>query len=599
MASILLSVGPPGYREPKDRRYAVLPCGVGFPRQTKDVFMARIGLNLVLAALFVFSATVDVHAQSREERRDRRELSRARIESIELFGKVYERLIRNYVDELDPEELIEVAIEAMLSELDTHSQLLTEEVYEDLMTSTQGEFGGLGIQIVVRDGYPTVVSPIDGTPAFRLGIRGGDQIVEIEGESTEGWKSSDAVKVLRGPKGSQVNIGIKRPGREKVLPFNITRDIIKVESVPYAFMLDDGVGYIRISNFARTTRDELEDHMEDLERQGMTSLIIDLRTNPGGLLSAAKDVSEMFLEKGDLIVYTKGRLAQQNMSYYSTSNRGRVWKDQPLAVLVNGSSASASEILAGAVQDHDVGVVIGESTFGKGSVQTVFELSPTKALKLTTAKYYTPSGRSIHRDRNRDGSLIEEEGIDLTEEDDIEAEPETFRTDMGREVTGGGGITPDVEVEPALLSDFEVALERDATYFHFTNEWLVGHEHGGSDDFEFTDAMFETFWEVSETREDLPGYFEDMELEMSRALFEEHRDEIAVGVLREMERRQAGNAAAYRVNIERDEQVWKVVELLKENPSRAELFEAVEEMRKQKIAEAAAAAEEEEAVEVN
>lgn len=564
--------------------------------------MARIGLNLVLAVLLAVSFTSDAFAQSRKEARDRRELSRARIESLELFGKVYERLIRNYVDELDPEELIERAIEAMLDDLDTHSQLLDEQVYDDLMTSTQGEFGGLGIQIVVRDGYPTVVSPIDDTPAFRLGIRGGDQIVEIEGESTEGWKSSDAVKVLRGPKGSQVNIGIKRPGREKVIPFNITRDIIKVESVPYAFMLDEdsGVGYVRISNFARTTRDELENHLADLEAQGMSSLIIDLRTNPGGLLSAAKDVSELFLEKGDLIVYTKGRLAQQNMSYYSTSNRGRVWKDQPLAVLVNGSSASAAEILSGAIQDHDVGVVIGENTFGKGSVQTVFELSQTKALKLTTAKYYTPSGRSIHRERNRDGSVIEEEGLDLTDGDVELQDDEVFRTDMGREVFGGGGIMPDVEIEPALLTDFEVALERDATYFHFTNDWLVDHQHTGPDDFVFTDAMLDQFWAIAETREDLPEYFEDMELEMSRALFDEHRDEIAVGVLREMERREKGNAAAYRVNIERDEQVWKVVELLKENPTRAELFAAAEEMQKQKIAEAAAAAEEEaEEVEVN
>lgn len=564
--------------------------------------MARIGLNLVLAVLFALAPVSDALAQSREEARDRRDRARARLESLELFGQVYERLIRNYVDELDPEELIETAIEAMLSDLDTHSTLLTEEVYDDLMTSTQGEFGGLGIQIVVRDGYPTVVSPIDGTPAFRLGIRGGDQIVEIEGESTEGWKSSDAVKVLRGPKGSQVNIGIKRPGREKIMPFEITRDIIKIESVPYAFMLDEdaGVGYVRISNFSRSTRDELEDKLDELEADGMTSLIIDLRTNPGGLLQAAKDVSEMFLEKGDLIVYTKGRLAQQNMSYYSTSNRGRVWKDQPLAVLVNGSSASASEILAGAIQDHDVGVVIGESTFGKGSVQTVFELSPTKALKLTTAKYYTPSGRSIHRDRNRDGSLIEEEGIDLTDADDVEAEPEVFTTDMGRKVYGGGGITPDVEIEPALLSDFEVALERDATYFHFTNEWLVGHEHTGAKNFDLTDPMFELFWEIAQEREDLPGFFEDMELEMSRELFEEHREEIAVGVLREFERREGGNAAAYRVNIERDDQVWSVVDLLRENPTREQLFEAAAEMRKQKIAEAeAAAAEETEEVEVN
>ena len=563
--------------------------------------MARIGTSLLLAALLLFSSSADVMAQ-REDAQDRRGRARSQIESLELFGRVYERLMRNYVDELDPEEVIERAIEAMLEDLDPHSQLLTEEVYDDLVTSTQGEFGGLGIQIVVRDGYPTVVSPIDDTPAFRLGIRGGDQIVEIEGESTEGWKSSDAVKVLRGPKGTQVTIGIKRPGRDKVIPFTITRDTIKVESVPYAFMLDDeaGVGYVRISNFARTTRDELETKLDELGSRGMRSLVIDLRTNPGGLLQAAKDVSEMFLEKGDLIVYTKGRLAQQNMSYYSTSNRGKVWKDQPLVVLVNGSSASASEILAGAIQDHDVGIVVGEDTFGKGSVQTVFELTPTKALKLTTAKYYTPSGRSIHRDRNRDGSLIEHEGIDLTDAeqpaDDPEAAPEVFHTDMGREVFGGGGITPDVEIEPSLLSDFEVALERDATYFHFTNEWLVDHEYDPTAEFRFTDTMFERFWTLSQGREELPQFFEDMELEMSRELFVEHRDQIGAGVQRELERRVLGNAAAYQVNIERDEQIWKVVDLLRENPTREELFRAAAEMRKQKIAEADR---EEKTVEVN
>lgn len=544
-----------------------------------------------LALLIGLSGVTPTAAQGQDERRDSRARARAHIESLELFGKVYERLIRNYVDELEPEELIQTAIDAMLAELDPHSQLLREEDYDDLMVSTQGEFGGLGIQILVRDGYPTVVSPIDGTPAFRLGIRGGDQIVEIEGESTEGWKSSEAVQALRGPKGSQVSIGIKRPGRDKVMPFTITRDIIKVESVPYAFMLDEaeGIGYVRISNFARSTRDELEAKLAELEALGMHKLVIDLRTNPGGLLQAAKDVSELFLDKGDLIVYTKGRLAQQNMNYYSTSNAGKLWRDRPLAVLVNGSSASASEILAGAIQDHDVGIVVGESTFGKGSVQTVFEITPTEALKLTTAKYYTPSGRSIHRDRDRNGELMAEEGIDLVEAEPAPADPELeapeiFHTDMGREVLGGGGIMPDVEVEPTLLTDFEVALERDATYFHFVNTWLIDHEEPALD-FEVTDPMIEVFWSVSETRDDLPKFFEDMELEMSRELFEENRASIASGIRREVVRRLHGNAASYRVSLERDGQVWKVVDLLRENDTPASLFRAAEEMRKQKLAE--------------
>ena len=550
---------------------------------------SRSLLCAALALLLGMSALSPDAAQAQDERRDSRARSRAHIESLELFGKVYERLVRNYVDELDPEELIQTAIDAMLSDLDPHSQLLREDDYDDLMVSTQGEFGGLGIQILVRDGYPTVVSPIDGTPAFRLGIRGGDQIVEIEGASTEGWKSAEAVQALRGPKGSQVSIGIKRPGRDKVMPFTITRDIIRVESVPYAFMLDEaeGIGYVRISNFARSTRDELQSKLAELEAQGMHKLVLDLRTNPGGLLQAAKDVSELFLDKGDLIVYTKGRLAQQNMNYYATSSAGKQWKARPLAVLVNGSSASASEILAGAIQDHDVGIVVGESTFGKGSVQTVFEITPTEALKLTTAKYYTPAGRSIHRDRDHDGTPIDEEGIDLTETEpiDIELEDrEVFRTDMGREVYGGGGIMPDVEVAPTLLTDFEVALERDATYFHFVNTWLIDHEEPALD-FEVTDPMIEVFWSVAQTRGDLPGFFEDMELEMDQALFDENRSSIASGIRREVVRRLHGNAASYRVSLERDGQVWKVVDLLRENDSPASLFRAAEEMRKQKLAE--------------
>ena len=551
-------------------------------------FFLRILLLLVVLTPMV--GLTDSPAQSDKRKSPSR--AQSHYENLELFGAVYEHLMRNYVDELDPEEVIQSAIDAMLEELDTHSQLLTEEIYDDLMTSTQGQFGGLGIQIVVRDGYPTVVSPIDGTPASRLGIRGGDQIVEIEGESTEGWKSSEAVKHLRGPKGSKVNIGIKRPGREKVLPFTITRDIIKVESVPYAFMLDQesGVGYVRISNFARTTRSELDQKIAELEKQGMKSMIIDLRFNPGGLLSAATDVSELFLEQGDLVVYTQGRLAQQNMDYYASGRSGRKWQKRPLVVLVNGSSASASEILAGAIQDHDVGVVAGQNTFGKGSVQTVFELGPTKALKLTTARYYTPSGRSIHRDRTREGALVEDDE-DL-EETAAEAEvEEIYLTDGGRRVYGGGGIRPDLDIEPTLLTDFAVALERDAIFFHFVNDWLIDHEEPGLD-FVVTNEMVERLITVAESREDLPGYFEDMELEMSRDLFDDNSDYLEEGIRREMIRRVFSNEEAYRVSIEQDGQVQQMVEILRDNPTPEQLFKAAEAMQQEQIAELEAAGDE-------
>ncbi|PIE75932.1 hypothetical protein CSA17_04870, partial [bacterium DOLJORAL78_65_58] len=243
----------------------------------------------------------------------------------------------------------------------------------------------------IRDHFPTVVSPIEGTPAYYMGIQGGDQIIEIDGESTRDFTSRDAVKKLRGPKGTSVNITIRRPGQEEPLPLTIVRDIIKVESVPYGFMMGD-IGYIRIQNFARTTHDELETKLKELTKQGMKGLILDLRFNPGGLLNAAQGVSELFLEKGRLIVYTKGRLRETNRSYYSEA-RGTVYNKVPIVVLVNGSSASASEIVSAALQDHDAGLVVGKTSFGKGSVQTVFSLDQDEALKLTTARYYTPSGR--------------------------------------------------------------------------------------------------------------------------------------------------------------------------------------------------------------
>lgn len=549
------------------------------PRRTLIV----LGLSAFLALGFA----LETAAQDRSSRRAR---SHEVIESLELFGKVYERIARNYVDEIDPRDLIEAAIDGMLEDLDPHTQLLADQVYDDLMISTQGEFGGLGIQITVRDGYPTVISPIDDTPAFRLGIQGGDQIVEIEGESTKDWRSSDAVKKLRGPKGTSVTIGIRRPGEEKILPFTITRDIIRIESVPYAMMLDDEIGYIRISNFARTTAEELQEKISTLEDQGMQKLLLDLRFNPGGLLQAAKEVSELFLEKEDLIVYTKGRLAQQNMSYYATGRYGLRWKDRPMLVLINGSSASASEILAGAIQDHDVGLVAGKTSFGKGSVQTVFELTETEALKLTTAKYYTPSGRSIHKDRTRDGEPVDHPDELAQSEDPEDPEPqerEVFYTDMGREVYGGGGISPDLDLEPSLLSDFAVALERDATFFEYTNQFVTQRGEVPIE-FEVTDAMLDDFYELAQTRERLPEYFADVDLEMTREAFDENVDYIREGIRREVVRRLYGSNEAFRVSLERDGQVWEAVDILREADEPGDLFRIAEEMKQKRLAEAAA-----------
>jgi carboxyl-terminal processing protease len=505
------------------------------------------------------------------------------------MGDVYDKIINNYVDEMDPKDVMEAAIQGMLNELDEHSNYLPPMNYEDLVMSTEGEFGGLGITINIRDHYPTVVSPIEGTPAYYMGIQGGDQIIEIEGETCKDFTSREAVKLLRGKAGTQVNITIQRPGVELPLPFTITRDIIKIESVPYAFMIDE-VGYVRVQNFARSTRDELKEKLDELTEAGMKGLILDLRFNPGGLLDAAQGVSELFLPKDDLIVFTKGRLRSQNHSFYSES-RGSVYNKVPMIVMINGSSASASEIVSAAIQDHDAGLVVGQTSFGKGSVQTVFRLDEDEALKLTTARYYTPSGRSIHKDRPRHGSeeemaamMAEEEAAEeaeTLEKDPAEKEvhrfdQEKFYTDSGRVVYGGGGINPDIEIDQDFLGDFEVALERDGALFGFAVDYASKHEEIPTD-YQVSDQDYAEFKDFLGEREKIGEYLEVFELTYSDSLVDANSEFIKRGIRREVARRLHGPGAAYQVAIEADTQLHEALELFRKAKTLPELLALAEE----------------------
>ncbi len=506
------------------------------------------------------------------------------LEGIKILGAVYERVYYNYVDDVDPYELLESGITGMMEYLDEHSQYLPPVHYDDLMMSTEGEFGGLGITINIRDHYPTVVSPIEGTPAFLMGVQGGDKIIEIEGDTTRDFTSNEAVKLLRGEPGTAVNITIEREGFEKPIPLTIVRDIIKVESVPYAFMIDD-IGYVRIQNFARTTAEELSIAIDDLKAAGARGILLDLRWNPGGLLDAACAVSEMFLDQGDLIVYTKGRLRNQNRSYYSEDHGAPGTETLPLIVMINGASASASEIVSAAVQDHDRGLVVGKTSFGKGSVQTVFPLTEDRALKLTTAKYYTPSGRSIHKDRHRDDSidLTETAPTDPADEVELDSEPkEQFQTDGGRIIYGGGGITPDIEIEQPFLGDFEVAIERDYSLFQFATKWAAHHEVPR--DLVPDDALIAEFHDFLATREKLPEYLEVYELELTSELLAEEHDYIAKGLRRELMRLKFGQEAAYRVAIEDDVQLQEALDLFRRVSTTADLIKLADEWASERVA---------------
>ena len=315
-------------------------------------------------------------------------------EQLKLFTDVLSIIQNQYVDETEPREVIYGAVRGMLRALDPHSSFMDPDSYREMQVETSGSFGGLGIEITVRDDVLTVVAPIEGTPAWRAGIQPGDRIVKIEGLSTKDMSLPDAVKRMRGPKGTKVTITIVREGTREPFEVGLVREVIQVQSVKTQ-ELEPGIGYIRIRQFQERTAPDLVAAVEKFDKGGrFAGLIVDVRNNPGGLLSAAVEVSEEFLGDGKLIVYTEGRVRNQNMRF--TAHAKRAITDVPLVVLVNQGSASASEIVAGAIQDHGRGVVIGQQTFGKGSVQTIIPLSDGSGLRLTTARYFTPKGRSIH-----------------------------------------------------------------------------------------------------------------------------------------------------------------------------------------------------------
>lgn len=346
----------------------------------------RVVVMWVVLVVLVFSLS----PSSTADRKAAEEL----YNQMEVFTDSITLIQNNYVDEIEPRKLIHGAIRGMLSSLDPHSQFMEPDFYKEMKVQTEGEFGGLGIEIGIKDELLTVISPIDGTPAYEAGIKAGDKIVKIEKEITRGISIMDAVGKLRGKPGTKVTITILREHEKKLLDFTIERAVIKIQSIKDVHILEDNIGYIKLTEFQEKTPKDLEDALTRLEGEGMDSLILDLRNNPGGLLNVSVLVSDKFLSGGKMIVYTKGRIKGQDLEFKAHENPTH--PDYPIVVLVNEGSASASEIVAGAIQDNHRGIIVGTKTFGKGSVQTVIELKDGSAIRLTTSKYFTPSGRSIH-----------------------------------------------------------------------------------------------------------------------------------------------------------------------------------------------------------
>ena len=374
---------------------------------------------------------------------------------VDLFSDTLTIILTDYVDEVKPKDLIYGALKGMLSSLDPHSQFMDPDTYNELKVDTEGRFGGLGIEITVKDGLLTVVTPIEDTPAWKAGLKSKDRIVKINNDLTRDMTITDAVKKLRGKVGEAVNITVLRESESKLLEFKIVRGIIKIHAIKGERILDEGIGYIRLIEFRENTAEEMDKALDKLKKTGMNALILDLRNNPGGLLDSAVEVSERFLEKGKIIVSTKGRILSQNLEF--TASYARPIVDIPMVVIINEGSASGSEIVAGALKDYKRAIILGVKSFGKGSVQTIIPLNDGSALRLTTSKYFTPSNKMIHGIGIIPDITVEEGKIELAEQQaKEEKEPkeiksqEVFDKIENKEKKSEEGKEPDYKTDNQL-----------------------------------------------------------------------------------------------------------------------------------------------------
>ena len=489
-----------------------------------------------------------------------------------LLDEVLRLVAERYVEETEPAELYRMAIDGLMTELgDPYTDFLDRDEWKDLQLSTTGNYGGLGIRIDEQDGWITVVAVLPNTPAEKRGLITGDRIVEVDGETAEGWSTSDAVQVLRGPKGSAVQLLVMRPGVDRPIEVEIERDEIHVVSVK-SFMVDDDVGFVRLEQFSRAARGEVQAAIDQLLSQGAESFILDLRSNPGGLLEEGIAVADLFLPRGVEVVETRSRNKSENQAYGAPSTEQ--YPGLPLVVLVNPYSASASEIVAGALQDHDRGLIIGTTTFGKGLVQTLYPLSGGNYLKMTTARWFTPSGRSIQKPFRTNFAALTEGAISM-EGDPVHVvdvtDRETFYTDAGRIVYGGGGITPDITVMPDTLTsteqifreelaESELAL-RDAT-FRFSVQWV--HDHPDlREDFEITPAIRDAFYNF---------IVQEKGVEVDRDLFDDAAGWIDWELGIRIAQSAFGEEASLKRTLRRQPQVTKAIALLRQTDTPQDLF---------------------------
>jgi len=468
---------------------------------------------------------------------------------LKVFNEVLFKLQENYVDEIDISDLIDSAIDGMLEETDPHTNYFSPDEFDRFSSNTKGEFGGLGISIDKKGKFITVVSPIEGAPAYRMGIMAGDKIIKVDGESIIDVDTDVSIKKMRGEPGTKVVITIVRPGVDEELDFEIIRDIIKIKSIPYAFKMDNGVGYVRVRQFNANTTEELREKLDDLEEEGIRGLLIDLRFNPGGLLNEAINTVNEFIGKGKRVVYTKGRTPRTNMEYYTKYNRIR--SGYPVVVLINEASASAAEIFAGSLQDYDKALVVGKTSFGKGSVQRLFPLSDGNGIKVTTAKYYINSDRCIHKDINDrvlKGEDVTDADFEQADEDHLE---DIHYTEKGRIVYGGGGINPDIEIEQSKISPLGRELRRKNTFFNYSVDYMLEHENEVTKDFQTDDKIIKDFMDYAQ-KDSIEYEFVELD-----STYEWIGNEITWNIIK----RKFGDLEGYKILIKEDTQLQEALKI--------------------------------------
>lgn len=496
-------------------------------------------------------------------------------DSLRQFSEIYSLVEQNYAEPVNPDKAIyNGAIPGMLHVLDPHSNFFDPKSYSALREEQSGKYYGVGMQIAPRNNKIIVVAPFAGTPAYKAGLRPGDVIIAVDGKATDNMGVSDVADLLKGPKGTNVHISILRETNDKPLEFNVVRDEIPRNSVDLKFMIRPGVGYMHVSAFNETTEQEVEDALEGFG--DLKGMVLDLRGNPGGLLNEGVGVADKFLKKGQVIVSHRGRSSPEK-TYKAT--RGNGGKDYPLVVLVNRGTASAAEIVSGAIQDHDRGLIVGEVTFGKGLVQTVYPLSENTGLALTTAKYYTPSGRLIQRDYN---------GVSLydyyyaREEDDnpnnnantnpnssTSPSKEVKLTDSGRTVFGGGGITPDVKIKPFKTTKFEDSLLVKYAFFNFAKHYLLNRHVDKN--FEVNDQVMQEFRK----------FLDSQKIPYTEADLNEDLGYIKSSIKSEIFISEFGQEEGLKVRAETDPQV---VEALNQLPKAKELADNAKKILAQRAA---------------